>query len=75
MNPHGLANILGRFLLALIFLMSGLGKIGDWNGTVGYMEGAGVPIPQVLLPIAIAVEIVGALMLIVGFRAPWGAWR
>ncbi len=73
MNPHGLANIFGRFLLALIFLMSGLGKIGDWNGTVAYMEGAGVPIPQVLLPIAIAVEIVGALMLIVGFRAQWGA--
>ncbi len=73
MNPNGLANILGRFLLALIFLVSGIGKIGAWDGTVAAMRDVGMPLPQVLLPIAIVVEILGALMLILGYKARWAA--
>jgi putative oxidoreductase len=73
MNPHGLANILGRFLLASIFLISGIGKLGEWEQTIQYMENYGVPAPRVLLPIATAVEILGAVLLIVGFKARWAA--
>ncbi|QDP01598.1 DoxX family protein [Thalassotalea sp. PS06] len=56
----------GRVLLALMFLMAGLNKIGQYQGTQAYMESAGVP--GLILPIVIAVEVIGALMLIVGFK-------
>jgi len=61
----------GRVLLALIFIMSGVGKIFAYAGTVGYMESAGVP--GILLPVVIIVEIVGGLMVALGFQARLGA--
>lgn len=61
-----LADLSGRILLAAIFLISGINKIGGYAGTQGYMESAGVP--GVLLPLVIAVEVVGALAIIAGFR-------
>jgi putative oxidoreductase len=73
MNPHGLANILGRFLLASIFLVSGIGKLGEWRQTIDYMESNGVPYSNVLLPLATTVEILAAVLLIVGFKARWAA--
>jgi putative oxidoreductase len=73
MNPHGLANIFGRFLLALIFLVSAYGKIADWQGAINFMAEKGIPSPEVLLPIALVVEVLGSLMLIVGFKAQWAA--
>ena len=44
----------GRILLALIFVMAGLNKIGGYEGTQGYMESAGVP--GALLPLVILLE-------------------
>ena len=67
---HSYANLTavgGRLLLAAIFLVSGLGKIGGYAGTQAYMDSAGVP--GWLLPPVIALEIVGAIAIIVGFRA------
>ena len=61
-----LADLGGRLLLAAIFLQSGIGKISGYAGTQGYMESAGVP--GLLLPLVIALEIVGAIAVIVGFR-------
>lgn len=60
-----------RFLMAAIFLMAGISKIGQYAGTQGYMESVGVP--GALLPLVIALEIGGALALIVGFRTRWAA--
>lgn len=57
---------LGRLLLAGIFVMSGLQKIGNYAGTQGYMESAGVP--GALLPLVIALEVVGGLAIIVGWQ-------
>ena len=58
---------LGRFLLALIFVVSGVGKIGAYAGTQAYMDSMGVP--GVLLPLVIALEILGGLAIIVGWQA------
>lgn len=63
----------GRFLLALIFLMSGIGKIGGFAGTAGYMASKGLPMVEVLLVITIIIEIGAAAMLILGFKARLGA--
>jgi putative oxidoreductase len=60
------ADLAGRVLLAAMFLLSGIGKISGYAGTQGYMESMGVP--GALLPLVIALEIVGAIAVIVGFR-------
>lgn len=65
--------LLGRILLALIFLLSGIGKIGGFAGTAGYMASKGLPMVEVLLAITIVIEIGAALMLILGWKAKLGA--
>jgi len=60
------ADLAGRVLLAAMFLLSGIGKISGYAGTQGYMESMGVP--GALLPLVIALEIVGAIAVIVGLR-------
>jgi putative oxidoreductase len=56
----------GRVLIAAIFLISGLGKIAGYAGTQGYMAAMGVP--GALLPLVIALEVGGALAVILGYR-------
>ena len=65
-------DVAGRVLLALLFLLAGIGKLGaGYEGTQGYMEAFGVP--GMLLPLVILVVIGGALLLIVGFQTRWTA--
>ncbi len=69
MNPSTIRNptaLVGRVLLAAIFLFSGVGKIADYAGTVGYMASAGLP--ALLLPPTIALEIVGGLAIVAGWQ-------
>jgi len=63
--------LVGRIALGAIFIVSGLGKLAAWQGTAAYAGSKGVP--EVLLAIATALEVLGAISLIVGFRARWGA--
>ena len=56
----------GRLLLALLFLISGLGKLGAYSGTAAYMASQGVP--GALLPVVIATEVLGALAIIAGWK-------
>jgi putative oxidoreductase len=53
-------------LIASLFLITGLGKIGGYAGTQAYMQAQGVP--GALLPLVIALEVLGALAIIVGYR-------
>ena len=64
---QSLAAPLGRVLLALIFVSAGLNKISGYAGTQAYMESAGVP--GALLPLVIAVELLGGLAIILGWQA------
>jgi len=61
--------LLGRILIALIFLLSGFGKITGFAGTAGYMASKGLPMVDLLLAITIVIELGGALMIIAGFKA------
>ncbi|MEP6997842.1 MAG: DoxX family protein [Betaproteobacteria bacterium] len=65
--------LLGRALLAAIFVYSGFGKITAFQDSVGYVAAAGLPMPQVMILLAIVVEFVGGLALLIGFRARWAA--
>ena len=64
-----IAPLLGRILVAAIFLWSGIGKIGGFAGTAGYMASKGLPMAEVLLVITIIVEIGAAVLIIIGFQA------
>jgi putative oxidoreductase len=70
-QPWGL--LLGRLMLAYIFVLSGYGKIVGFAGTAGYMAKYGMPMVEVLLVATIAIELVGGLMLVVGWKARWAA--
>ena len=63
----------GRILLALIFLMSGYGKVTGFEGTVGYIASKGLPLPQVAAAAAAIVELVSSILLIVGWQTRWAA--
>ena len=63
---ENLFNLVGRLLLASLFLPAGISKIGGYAGTQGYMEAMGVP--GALLPLVILLEIGGGLALIVGYK-------
>ena len=56
----------GRTLLALIFIISGFGKIANYAGTQGYMESMGVP--GMLLPLVIVLELLGGLAIVIGWQ-------
>ena len=65
--------VVGRFLIALIFVLSGVAKIGGFTQTAGFMASKGLPMVEVLLVLSIIIEIGAALMLIVGWQARLGA--
>jgi len=60
------ADLSGRVLISALFLISGLGKIAGFAGTQAYMASVGVP--GALLPLVIALEVLGAAAIIVGYR-------
>jgi len=60
------AELVGRVLLGSLFLLSGLSKLGAYGATAAYMSSAGVP--GALLPAVIAVELLGSLAVIVGWK-------
>jgi putative oxidoreductase len=61
--------LLGRIMIGLPFILSGFGKLMAHDATVGYIGSVGLPLPQVGWLIAIAVEMGGGALLILGFRA------
>lgn len=65
--------LLGRILLALIFILSGFNKLMDWDGTLQYMSSKNLPMTQVLLGLTILIELGGGLLIAVGWYARWAA--
>lgn len=70
MNQY--AHLVGRILIAVIFVFAGAGKIADPAGTIGYMESVGLP--GILLWPTIALELLGGIAIIVGFQTRLVAW-
>lgn len=65
--------LIGRILLALIFITSGFDKITGFEGTVGYIASKGVPMASVAALLAIVVELGGGLAVAFGFLTRWAA--
>ena len=66
LNRYG--SLIGRLLIAVIFVLSGFNKIGGFEGTVGYIASKGLPLPQLGAILAIVVELGGGILLIVGWK-------
>ena len=60
--------LVGRILIAAIFILSGASKLADPAGTIGYIASAGLPLPQLAFVGAAAVELLGGLALVLGYR-------
>jgi putative oxidoreductase len=75
MNPHtqSVVALVGRILIALLFVIAGFGKISGFDGVAGYIASKGLPMPQVLAALTIALELVGGLMLMAGYKVRWVA--
>ncbi len=58
--------VAGRFLLSLLFLLSGFGKITAYGATAAYMSASGVP--SALLPVVIATELLSGLAIVLGWK-------
>jgi len=71
--PRSTAALIGRILIAAIFITSGLAKLFDLNTTAGYMTQAGIPAARTLAVIAGLAEIAGGLSIAFGFLARLGA--
>jgi putative oxidoreductase len=60
--------LIGRVLIAAIFVMSGLGKIADPAATLAYMKAAGLPLAPLGLAVAALIELGGGIALALGYR-------
>ncbi len=58
------ADVVGRVLIATVFVLAGWGKISAYTGTQVYMQHAGVP--GALLPLVILLELGGGIAIVVG---------
>lgn len=61
-------NLVGRVLVAALFLPAGLSKLTGFEGSVGYFISLGLPIPELAVAATILVEILGGAALLVGYR-------
>jgi putative oxidoreductase len=73
MNTQGIPVVIARILLALMFVLAGVGKLGGLEGTAGYIASKGLPLPMVLAVAAGVVELVAGVLLIIGWQARWAA--
>ena len=60
-------DLIGRILISVLFLINGVFKISNYDGTVGWIESFGLP--GILIMPAIILEITGPIMIILGFKA------
>ena len=58
---------IARIALAVLFLWSGVVKVLGYAGFVGYLHAKGVLFAEIGAPIATGIEVIGGLLLVVGF--------
>lgn len=68
MSQTNLLAAVGRLLIALIFIASGLGKIAAPGATQGYIASVGLPLPMLSYLIAVLVELAGGILILIGYQ-------
>jgi putative oxidoreductase len=72
-NQSDALALVGRILLGSIFVLSGFQKLMGYSGVVASIAGKGLPMPEVLAVLTVAIELGAALLLVVGWKARWAA--
>ena len=72
-NNTALLSAAGRVLLATIFIVSGLGKLAAPAATIGYIQSVGLPFATLGFAAAVAVELGGGVLLVLGVKTRWVA--
>lgn len=70
-KSSGVTLLVARIGVGAIFLISGVGKLAAWSATAAFAGSKGVP--TVLLAAATALELLGAISVLTGWKARWGA--
>jgi putative oxidoreductase len=66
--------LIGRILMAVMFFMSGFGKVVAPAATIAWINSTGLPLPEVGYYVSIVIELGGALLLVLGWQIrPLGA--
>ena len=65
-------NRIGQILFSLIFIASGLSKIGDWDKTISYMESHNMVFTPFFLIMAILLKVTGGLSIITSYKTKIG---
>ena len=69
MNKYeSILNLLGRIAIAALFLPAGLNKLMGMEGVTGYFSSLGLPVVAVLVWVVIAIEVLGGVALILGYK-------
>ena len=68
---ENIADLIGRILISALFLLNGIFKISNYDGTIGWMESFGMP--GILIIPAIILEIVGPVLIIIGYKTKLAA--
>ena len=66
-----IADLIGRTLISVLFLLNGVFKINNYDGTIGWMESFGMP--GILIIPAIFLEIAGPILVIIGYKTKLAA--
>ena len=61
-----LIDLIGRILISVLFILNGIFKISNYDGTIGWMESFGMP--GIFLVPAIILEIAGPVLIIIGYK-------
>lgn len=67
-------SLAGRILMAIIFVVSGFFKVAGYSQIVGYAAAKGMPLPAVAIACAAAVEILGGIAILAGFKVRIASW-
>jgi putative oxidoreductase len=60
--------LIGRILVAAVFLISGLGKLVSPDATIGYIASVGLPAPTLGYVVAMVLELAGGVLMIAGYQ-------
>ncbi|WP_136659584.1 DoxX family protein [Nitratireductor sp. XY-223] len=66
--------LIGRILLSIIFIMAGLGKLGDPTGNAAYFASVGLPMASLLVWLVIALEVLAGIAILIGFMTAPAAY-
>jgi len=61
-------NLVARLLFVALFLPAGVSKLTGFEGTVGYFNSLGIPVASLAVIATIAIEILGSIALLIGFK-------